>query len=322
MRRTALFLPVLLLMAGTAAAHPGHADLAVAKLLAPPGASASAEGSASSVEQQRYPWLFPRATTDRPDERTGRMIHVVFVLPAGGNDDRLDEFGVIEDSMRSQNVWMKQQTGNQQWRLDTYTFEWDDPATEEVERTPVNAVDVTFIRSDLGDDQLDGVGEVQAELESHGLNSLTKRYLSYVASNAGGVCGDAWYPISVTGPVDGRYSDIYLNSSAGCRARDFAPNATSPWFTESIAMQEMVHNDAMVPLPAPHDCLVSAGAFGHVCTGPLWLTPQTDPEATDVMFPYVGLPLSAKFLDSDHLDYYRHPFPYNDLEQSYYLEVV
>jgi hypothetical protein len=84
-------------------------------------------------------------------------------------------------------------------------------------------------------------------------------------------------------------------------------------------MQEMIHNDGQVTLTAPHDCVVSLLAFGHVCTGPLWASPATDPESTDVMFPYVGLPLNEKQLDADNLDYFRHPFPFRDLEDSPYL---
>jgi hypothetical protein len=296
-------------------------ELAVTQILAPAGAQAAEEEAQGALVGQRYPWLFERTEVDRPDEKTGRQLHVIYLVPAAAPDDRLDELGIIEDSMRSMNVWMKQQTGNQQWRYDTYTFQ---PAGSP---TPVEAVDVTFVASDKVGSQLTGVGAVQAELEAKGFDDPNKRYLSYVASNAGGVCGDAWYPTAPdAAPVDGKYSDIYLYSSAGCRAREYAPNATTPSYTESIAMQEMIHNDGIVPLTAPHDCLVSLLAFGHVCTGPLWAADVVgqglDPERFDVMYPYVGLPLNEKKLDEDHLDYYRHLLPYKDLEQGLYLETV
>ena len=316
------------------------AERVVATSLAPPGspddghlalraALTSQLGSdeVAADEQlpgQRYPWRIPRSSTDRPDEKAGRLLHIVYVLPAGAPDDQYDEKGILEDSMRSMNVWMKQQTGNQkQWRLDTFTFEWDDPDTTQIESIPVNAVDVTFIRSNRLDDQLDGVSEVEGELVGKGLNQSNKRYLSFVASNAGGVCGDAWWSyVPTQDNFDGQYSDVYLYSSSGCRARDFAPNATTPSYSESIAMQEMVHNDGIVPPGAPHGCGPTS-LPAHVCTGPLFLTPELDPEHTDVMFPYVGLPLNQKKLDEDNLDYYGTPYPgIRDLDQGAYLENV
>lgn len=331
---------VPMVVAGPATARTDGAapspELRVALTLAPPGSpddgglqaraalarQASHAAGASYVPGQRYPWTFPRSEVDRPDERSGRLIHIVYVVPAGMPDDHYDEAGVLEDSARSQNAWMKQQTGTKQWRLDTYTFTWDDPETVEVEATPVPAVDVTLIKSTKPDDALDSVGELRAELRVRKLDDANKRYIVYAAADAGGVCGSAfWTTDPQPSEFDGQYSGIYLYSSSGCRARDFATSATEPWFTETIAMQEMIHNDGMVPLTAPHTCIVSLLAYGHVCTGPLWAT-GADPERFDVMYPYVGLPLNEKKLDEDHLDYYGHPFPFRDLDTSPYLEDV
>ena len=324
--RLCLAVVVVLAIAGadvSAGADPARAQLAVAQILAPPGAHPTGvanEADEASLSAQRYPWTFPRTSVDRPDEKSGRLLHVVYLRAAGMPDDHYDELGILEDSVRSMNVWMKQQTGNQQWRFDTYTFTATDPATGEPRS--VEAIDVTFINSSKPSTSLDSAGEVEAELRARGLVQPNKRYLSYVAAGAGGVCGDAFYPFFPdTTPVDGIFSQVYLYSSEGCRAREFAPNATQPSYAETIAMQEMIHNDGMVPLPAPHDCLVSPLAFAHVCTGPLWAT-GLDPERFDVMYPYVGLPLSEKKLDEDRLDYYRHPGPYRDLEQGLYLETV
>lgn len=294
-----------------------RSDAAVAQSFALPGAN-EAPAAAADITDPRYPYQLPRATADRPDEVEGRQIHVVYVVPRDYPDEHLDELGVIEDSMRASNVWMKQQTGKQ-WRLDTYTFTWDDPATTAADPVTVSAVDVTFVQSDAPSSALDSVQEVESELIHHNLRDAEKRYLSYVASNAGGICGDAWYPI--LGDGDGQYSNIYLNSSAGCRAKEFAPNPTTPSFTETIAIQEMIHNDGMVPIGAPRGCGPIGLPFGHVCIAPIAVaSPQLDPEWTDVMFPFVGLPLSEKFIDQDRLDYYGHPHPFRDLDTSVYLE--
>ncbi|HYH27711.1 MAG TPA: hypothetical protein VEA19_02920 [Actinomycetota bacterium] len=318
----------------------GPAERVAAVSLAPPGSpndghlalkaaldrQLSSEDAAadSSLPGQRHPWRIPRSSTDRPDEKAGRLLHIVYVLPAGAPDDQYDEKGIIDDSMRAMNAWTRQQTGNQkQWRLDTFTFEWDDPDTTQIENIRVNAVDVTFIRSNRLDDQLDSVSEVEGELVGRGLNKSNKRYLSFVASNAGGVCGDAWWSyVPTQDDFDGQYSDVYLYSSSGCRARDWAPNATTPAYTESIAMQEMIHNDGIVPPGAPHGCGPTS-LPAHVCNPALILTPELDPEYTDVMYPFVGLPLSQKVIDDDNLDYYGTPYPgIRDLDQGLYLENV
>ncbi len=335
-----LSLPIAALLvavpAGAMTEGPGgRAAEVVALTLAPPGSPDDGELQAllarselaSAIEDgdvpgQRYPWIFPRSATDRPDEVAGRQIHIVYVLARNLPDDHYDEAGVLEDSARSQNAWMRQQTGTQEWRLDTYTFSWDDPETLEVEDVPVQAVDVTTIETGKHEDALDSVGELRTELAARGLNDPNKRYIVYAASNAGGVCGSAFWTLDPRpDSFDGQYSGIYLYSSSGCRAREFAPNATTPSYAETIAMQEMIHNDGMVPMTAPHNCVVSALAYGHVCTGPLWAS-GLDPERFDVMYPYVGLPLNQKLLDQDRLDYYGHPFPVRDLDSSPYLTSV
>ena len=167
------------------------------------------------------------------------------------------------------------------------------------------------------------MSSVDDELISRGLNQPNKRYLTYVASQSGGVCGDAfWSFIPTQDNFDGKYSDVYLYSSAGCRARDFATSATVPSYSETIAMQEMIHNDGVVPPGAPHGCGPTS-LPAHVCVPALILTPTLDPEYTDVMYPFVGLPLNQKFLDSDNLDYYGTPYPgIRDLDQGQYLETV
>ena len=323
---SALAIAALLLLSivTPATAHTDHGpDLGIARILAPATGQAADvdDGVDAALAGQRYPWAFPRSTVDRPDEKVGRQIHVIYLVPAAAPDDHYDTLGVLEDSLRSMNHWMRQQTGNQQWSLDTYTFR------PEGSSEPVNAIDVTFVASDKVQSQLGSVSAVQGELEARGFDDPNKRYLSYVAANAGGVCGDAWYPLDPSPTeVDGKYADVYLYSSEGCNPRDFATSPTEPSHVEATAMQELIHNDGMVPLVAPHDCLVSLLAFGHVCTGPLWASDVVgqglDPERFDVMYPYVGVPLGEKKLDEDHLDYYRHLAPYRDLEQGLYLETV
>ena len=315
------FLAAIALVVGVgpaAQAHHSEAELRVARLLPGPASTAVEPGADAALSTPRYRWLIPRAETDRADSKTGSLLHVSYLLPAGSPDESLDTFGVIEDSMLSQNSWFRAQSGGLQWRLDTFSFPWDDPETEVNDPVTVEAVDVTFIRSSKSAPSLNTATEVSAELQLHGLSDPNKRYLTYVASDGDGACGDSFYWVNVppTEMREGRYAHVYLDGPEGCRSREFASSPTDPSFAEEIAQHEILHNESVVLTTAPHQCWAF---LGHVCTGPLVLT-SFDPESADLMFPFAGLPLSEKILDRGHDDYFKHPLPSHDLEDSTFLE--
>ena len=297
-------------------ADPG---LRLARDLAPPDAAAADEPAPAIT--QRYPFVIPRSDSDRPDEREGSLLHLVYLLPAGAPDERLDQLGVLEDSMRAQNAWFADRSGGYRWRLDTFTFQWDDPATQVVEKTSRELVDVTFARSSLPASELSEGFAVAAELRNLGLSEPDKRYLSYVASDGAGACGDSIYsiPADPNERIDGKYAQVFLDSAPGCMARHFAPDAKTASYTEAIAQHEVAHNDSAAWVLAPRTCRVDFGAgFGHVCTLPFVLASQ-DPERFDLLFPFTGLSLEDKMLDIGHDDYFAHPWPYRDLDESVYL---
>jgi len=62
-----------------------------------------------------------RATSDRADEKPGRQVHVMYVLTSDAPDDKLDQFGTLEGSVRSWNSWFATQTGGKELRLDTHS---------------------------------------------------------------------------------------------------------------------------------------------------------------------------------------------------------
>lgn len=260
-----------------------------------------------------------RAEQDRPDLHEGRLVHVLYVVPRGAPDEQLDTNGTLACSLLTQNVWMRAQS-ELEWRLDTAIVE---TASSSDPNARVETLDVTFVRSAQPAGALDSVQEVHTELMLRGFEDPDKRYLTYVASGSGaGVCGDAWYPTTHhLGEVDGQYAQVYLDSAAGCGARDFGTPATGGGLSEAIAQQELMHNDGMTPLGAPHSCTNAGGLpFGHLCTGPLWLLPDVDPEGRDVMFPYVWYPLRDKVLDRGNDDYFGHGLPLAALENSPYLQ--
>lgn len=312
------------LVGPAAAADRPALILLAAKTLPPPERAipSFAPGQPSATASGNC-YRLPRATKDRPDVQEGRLIHVIYLLHSDFRDESLDTRGIIDCSARAQNEWFQEASEGLRWRFDT--FETKVKVGGKLKR--VEATDVTFVRSKLMAIALANAFDVADELKKLGFFDPNKRYLSFVASESAS-CGDAIYPIgaptSAQAPVDGKYAQVYLFSDEACGAHDFGPPGAVS-FAEMIAQQELIHNDGLTSLGAPHGCLggVPPG-IAHVCTGPLFLTEgnqNLDPERVDVMYPYISVPLSEKILDRGNDDYFRHPFPHlGDLEDSPYLE--
>jgi len=283
----------------------------VARLLAPPASLTAGDGPAAAEFRRRYPWRIPRATENRPDAG-GPLVHVVYLTTKNQPAPALDRLGILEDSVRSQDAWLSEQAGLR-WRLDVFSFRAPH------RRRPVRAIDVTFVDSGARSEDLTTLADVEAVLTAHGLSDPEKRYLVYAATDAGSVCGEGDYPLSDDPNEVGRYSAVYLYSDEGCGGLDLAPDRRTPSWAESIAQQELMHNDGAVPLAAPHDC--KPAATGHVCT-PALVSLGGDPEMEDVMFPYASGPLAAKVLDRGRDDYFKHGLPLRDLADSPYLLVA
>lgn len=260
----------------------------------------------------------PRATSDRPDFDSGRQVHLIYLVPADAADEGLDVDGTLECSFRAQQQWLAQQSEGLEWLLDTFLTE----AVVDGSTRTVAAPDITFVESPQPAANLAGASEIRAELEARGFDDPDKRYLTYVESDGGGACGDALYPLPHLGERwGGQYAQVYLNSSEGCGSDDFGvPGA--PSFAETVAQQELMHNDGMTPPGAPHGCLLgSPPGIGHVCTVAIPI-PELDPERFDVMYPYAGVPLAEKKLDIGHDDYFRQPWPTEDFADSPFLRPV
>lgn len=258
-----------------------------------------------------------RSFNDRPDIKDGRLVHVVYLIASDFDDEKLDVKGTLDCSVRAQNDWFIKASGGLRWRFDTFMG----TVAKGNRRIKTELVDVTFVQSARPGSELDSAVDVQAELTILGFADTEKRYLSFVASEGGGACGDAIYPISAPPQwSDGQFAQVYLFADAQCKSHDFGPPGQAG-FADMIAQQEIIHNDGLVSPGVPHGCLMGTppGA-AHVCTGPLAMT-ELDPERADVMFPFVSVPLSEKILDIGNDDYFKHAAPtYLDLEDSPYLE--
>jgi hypothetical protein len=253
-----------------------------------------------------------RATADRPDVAVGSQAHAIYFVPSDAPDNTLDTNGTIENSILSTRGWLEAQTGGKHIRLDTYLDRGN----------PV--LDVSFVRGNLTAAEYAATGDaftaVTDELEARGWNAdpAQKRYYVYYEGPAEdtNICGTAF--VSTLGTTMAQWSVVWLGASPGCGARDFGTPETGPQMSESILMHESTHNEGFVRPESLHQCwafqfhLCSAGAGAILDT--------LDPEAVDLMFPFVTYPLKDKVLDRGHDDYYNHPFPTKDLADSPFWE--
>lgn len=306
----------------SAGASSSHAKVVLVPTLSLGTSMGSTTHSADLDPSSAGPFCSPvgRTGTDRPDIHDGPLVHVIYLLARGAADDHLDTDGTLSCSIAVQNEWLRKQS-QLEWRWDTAIVDTANPADPNAR---VETLDVTFLQSTQPPSALDdGVG-VMAELGARGFKDPNKRYLTYVAAgNDSGVCGDAFYPTTQT--IDHgieRYSQVYLDSVEGCGARDFGIPGVGGGLSEAIAQQELMHNDGITPIGAPHSCANAAIPYAHLCTGPLFVLPEVDPEGVDVMFPYVYYPLRDKVLDRGHDDYFRHSLPIAGLEDSPYLQAA
>src|SRR4051812_45681831 len=79
-----------------------------------PGQEPRADGPKTLVA------ALPRATADRPDEQSGALLHVMYVLPSDGVDDQHDTNGKIGTSVTAFDNWLSNQTPGRSFRIDTF----------------------------------------------------------------------------------------------------------------------------------------------------------------------------------------------------------
>ncbi|HEX9800218.1 MAG TPA: hypothetical protein VGC00_08630 [Thermoanaerobaculia bacterium] len=254
-----------------------------------------------------------RATADRLDDGGLSSLHVIYMVPADGVDEELDLDGTLDAAVESMNAWFVRETPGRQMRLDTWSF------------GNSSSLDITFVRGEKTQAEYaahaDGVFvAITDELELRGWNDDPglKRYVVYYGGPAesANICGTAYY--NTLGTDYAQWSVVFLDAATGCGAREFGTPETGAGRSEAIAVQEMLHNEALARPQSPHHCW----AFqGHLCTAAAGAVLENlDPESFDVMFPFVTYSLEEKVLDIDHDDYYEHPAPWNDLAESPFFE--
>lgn len=268
------------------------------------------------TKQRKSKIVGGRATADRPDPTTAAQIHTIYFVPSDGTDNALDINGTLDGALAAMNQWFANESGGRHMRLDTYSIK--------------GAVrpDITFVRglrttAEYAADDAGAFTAITSELAQRGWNAYAgaKRYLVYYEGPAesAGICGTAFLTL---GSGFAQWSVVFLGAAAGCGARDFGTPETGAGVSESIAVQEMLHNEGQTVPEAIHFC--AANQF-HICTAQVGsqltrIQRGLDPESVDALFPFVTFALRDKKLDKDNDDYYNHPFLHRDFAFSPFWE--
>ena len=187
------------------------------------------------------PRSLARATTDRPDEVVGPQFHVVYAVPADGEDRHLDENGTIEGSVSSFQRWLAGETGGKAFRLDTYQ----------------RGLDVTFVRLSKTDAELVARGRyvregIEEQLKAIGFTASNKIYAVYYDGHHTYSCGDSFRPPELQGTVVALYLHGLPTFQFPCDSNRFATANQAPAYLEYSMVHEFVHALGFVASCAPH----------------------------------------------------------------------
>jgi hypothetical protein len=218
-----------------------------------------------------------RNTVDRKDDSKRWQVHVIYAVPAGGQDRRLDIDGALGGSVASFNRWLASQTGGRRLRMDTHR----------------GKLDVTFVRLPRTDAQYAAQGAfardlIESDLDARGFTKPKKKYAVYYDGTSTFSCGGAAWPPTVPGQDAVMYLKGAPPGSPPCATNSLARASTPPGYWEYAMLHDILHTLGLVAACAPNQW-----RSGHV------------PEPSDLM--YAGdtpwtFPLT---LDIGHDDYYR-----------------
>lgn len=258
--------------------------------IAPPGSAAVAPIRWCGADE---------ATADRLNDRAGGpQIHVIYAIPADGEDRFAALSSALATDVSAIDAWWRGQDPERAPRFDLFEFP---------------GCDSRFGRLDLSFARLPQPGafysrETQFELIADALgappfefSNARKKYLVFYDGfgrpEEQFICGTASGP-----PLEGgRFSYAIVFLRAGCPADIGAARGNSV-----IAAHELLHMLGALPPGAPHAC---PGDGGHPCD-----------DERDLLWPLlVASSLDAAILDVGHDDYYGHPGPWFDVQDSAWL---
>jgi hypothetical protein len=219
-----------------------------------------------------------RSTIDRPDDRSGNQIHVMYVVPSDGTDRSLDTTGTIATSVSAIERWFEDQSGGRQLRFDLHEGE----------------LDITFHRLGRTNAQIASFGpfvrdEIEKDLKQAGFNQAGKIYAVYYDGRSTFSCGGGFWPPTLPGNVVALYLKGEPPGAPACATNEFASSPFNPAYWEFAMLHEILHGLGVVARCAPHHTLE-----GHVSDDP-----------RDLM--YAGpQPWQPSLLDAGNDDYFQH----------------
>jgi List-Bact-rpt repeat protein len=283
---------VLLLAAGAAAAHWA--------LRAPPVPTGlvyvGKEPTRQALHLGSSAWCgTDAASADRePDAAAGRQVHVVYAVPADGQERFASFASAIATDVGAIDSWWRTQDPTRTPRFDLYAFPGCPSGIGQL---------------DISDVQLSQPSAYYAPVDNRAERLIAelgdsfadpfKKYLVYYdgAVDEPRLCGE-----SLMGPNEGGRFAYSLVYDQACH-----PDVGAGAGTAHVAAHELAHNFGAVPPGGPpHAC---PGNPSHVCD-----------DENDLLYPYTrGQPLSAITLDSGRDDYYAHSGTWWDVQDSAWL---
>lgn len=191
--------------------------------------SASFEGFGDSLDLE-VSAPNPRHDRDRPDDRAGPQVHVVYALPSDAVDGNLDRYGDIERSLEAIQHWLAAEIGRR-LRLDTAG----------------GRLDVTFLRlpftAQEGEERgASLVEDLEGAIRDRLGTSPDKVYAVYYAGRSGNDCGSA--------AIEGGVAVAFVDPE-GCSTQAVGARRDTPSTYEAVVVHELLHVFGAVPECAP-----------------------------------------------------------------------
>lgn len=190
-----------------------------------------------------------RSLVDRADEQQGYQVHLLYVVPADGEDRALDQGGLLAGSVSSWQGWFGARAGGAHLRVDTCA----------------GRPDISFVRLPTAEAQIRGMGaqardEIERGVRAAGFRSEHKIYVAfYDGRTLGASCGGAPLPptrtYNVTGIyLRGEFADVNIPP---CSSNPITAANQPPTYFEFTTVHEVLHTIGMAP-PARRTPLAAA----------------------------------------------------------------
>ena len=179
----------------------------------------------------------PRSEVDRLDEVRGPQIHFLYVVPADGEDRRLDEQGLVESSVGLFQGWLAGQTGGPNLRVDTYQGSLDVSFRRLTQTDAAIAANGAFVRE-----------AVERDLNAAGFTQPDRLYAVYYDGSSTYSCGGAFWPPA----IQGNTVVMYLRGTPNCFSNALAAPGSPARYWEFAMLHDILHGLGIVGTCAPH----------------------------------------------------------------------